>query len=72
MMKVRLLRNTVVGGKAHEAGEVVDASEADARLLFGLGKAVLFEEVERAVVEPVETAVAAPQRKRRRRKVMPK
>ena len=80
MPRIRITRNTVVGGKWVRAGEVVDASPADAALLIRLGKAEPVsppsvppasggEGVERAMAEPDEQAVAPPQRgKRTRRK----
>jgi len=39
-MKVKILRNTVAGGKNLYAGESCDLSAQDARILIGLGKAV--------------------------------
>lgn len=38
-MKLKIIRATVCGGKPVEVGEVVDASERDARTLIALGKA---------------------------------
>ena len=67
-MKIRITRNTVVSGKWAKAGEVIDASPADAALLIRLGKAVTYQQVERAVADPDEQAVAPPQRAKRTRR----
>lgn len=39
MKKIKLLKATVSGGKAHKLGAVIDASDADAHFLVGRGKA---------------------------------
>jgi len=38
-MKIKILRNTVCGGKPVFRGQTVDASEEDARLLVAMKKA---------------------------------
>ena len=60
-MKIRILRGTVAGGQAVEAGQVVEASDADARYLLAAGKA---EEI-LTVVCPMPKPVEAPKRKPR-------
>ena len=77
-MKIKLLRNTVCGGRVVLAGEVVDASDRDAQILITIRKAEAFvepspeaaapepsAEPEQAVIQAPETAVAKPQRARR-------
>jgi hypothetical protein len=39
-MKIKILRSTVCGGEAVEAGQIVEAGERDAVLLIALGKAI--------------------------------
>ena len=40
MVKIRIMRPTVCGGRPVEAGAVVEADERDASYLLALGKAV--------------------------------
>lgn len=51
-MKIKVLKSTVVGGQAVKAGQVVDASDADARYLLAVHKAELSSES--PAPEPVE------------------
>lgn len=60
-MKIRILRDTVVGGKAVKAGQVVEASEADSRYLLAAKKAEVVADAPAPQLEPVE----APKRKPR-------
>ena len=60
-MKIRILRDTVVGGEAVKAGTVVKASEADARYLLAVKKAEAVADAPAPEPEPVE----APKRKPR-------
>lgn len=39
-MLIQITRATVCGGEAREVGAIVDASDRDARVLIGMGKAV--------------------------------
>jgi hypothetical protein len=56
-MKIKILRNTVCGGSVVLAGTVVDASEADAKTLIGMGKAEAVKaKAETADKKPGETA----------------
>jgi hypothetical protein len=59
-MKIRILRDTVVGGQSVKAGDVVEASAADIRYLVAVKKA------ERATEpEPAPEPQEAPKRKPR-------
>lgn len=60
-MKIKVLKDTVAGGQAVKAGQVVDASDADARYLLAVGKA---EEMTTEVC-PMPEPVEAPKRKPR-------
>lgn len=62
-MKIRILRNTVAGGTSVKAGDVVEASEADARYLVAVQKAELV--TADAAPEPAAEPVEAPKRKPR-------
>lgn len=53
MADIRILRNTVCGGKWVKAGEEVVASDQDAHILVTMGKA------ERLAAAPAATAPAA-------------
>lgn len=59
-MKIQILKDTVAGGQLVRAGDVIEASAGDARLLIGMGKAVEASEPA-AAPEPTE----APKRKPR-------
>jgi hypothetical protein len=50
-MKIKILRTTVADSKFVKAGEVVEVSDADAKTLILLGKAVLADGI-MAHVEP--------------------
>jgi hypothetical protein len=50
-MQIEILRRTSIAGRPVLAGEVVDASDADARFLIGSGKA------QAAAVGPLPVAV---------------
>ncbi len=39
-MKIKIIKGTVCGGKNVKKDQVVDASETDAKILIGLGKAI--------------------------------
>ena len=39
IVKIKILRTTVCGGKPVEKGKVIDASDKDANYLIGIGKA---------------------------------
>lgn len=56
-MKITLTRNTLVAGVSYEEGDVVDASDHDAKFLIGIEKAVPFE-AKAKVIDP-EAAAAA-------------
>jgi hypothetical protein len=60
-MRIRIIRATVCGGVAVNVGEIVDASERDARVLLALNKA------ETAITEaaPVDAVEDAPKRRGR-------
>jgi hypothetical protein len=62
-MKIQILKDTMAGGQLVRAGDTITASDADGRLLVGMGKAVEVSEPAAPVVlpEPVE----APKRKPR-------
>lgn len=47
-MKIQIIRNTVCGGEAVSVGDVVNASDSDARILINSGKAVKCEEKSKA------------------------
>jgi hypothetical protein len=72
-MKIRILKTTVADGRFVKAGSVEDVSEADGKLLIGIGKAVPADEpVAATVVEPepvltVEDAAPVVAEKRRGR-----
>ena len=60
-MKILILKSTVVDGRIVAAGQTVDASDADARLLVRMGKATLVADVtEVEAPEVLDTAEAAP------------
>jgi hypothetical protein len=52
-MKIRILKTTVADGRFVKAGSVEDVSEADGKLLIGIGKAVPADEPVEAAAEPV-------------------
>lgn len=60
-MKIQVLKTTMVGGQLATAGEVVEASSSDARLLLGIGKAVAAT----VAAEPKDEPQVAPKRKPR-------
>jgi|LUMV01.1.fsa_nt_gb hypothetical protein len=51
-MKIKILKITRVKGSRVEVGDVVDASETDAQLLVGMGKAELTNDTVKKNVEP--------------------
>lgn len=61
-MKIQILRDTVAGGQAVKVGDVIEASDADARYLLAVGKA---EAVVEAPVTESEPEIEAPKRKPR-------
>ncbi len=52
-MKIKILKVTTVKGSRVEVGDVVDASETDAQLLVGLGKAEMTNSAVKKI-EPTE------------------
>jgi len=79
LTRLLILRDTVAGGRVVKAGDVIEASPADAAVLLRLGKAVPADDgVERAVDGPARRAVGAAQastrakapRKRKQRRKM--
>lgn len=73
LMKIKITRNTVAGGQPVNEGQVVDVSEADARTLIAMGKAIRYAEspaIETADAAPVavETADVKPPAKKARAK----
>ena len=52
-MKIKILKITRVKGSRVEVGDVVDASETDAQLLVGMGKAEMTGEAVKNI-EPTE------------------
>lgn len=40
-MRITILRQTSINGQPARVGDVIDASDADARILLGMGKAKL-------------------------------
>jgi hypothetical protein len=60
-MLIEVLRQTMLAGQVVRIGEVVEASPSDARLLIGIGKAIVTAKV---AVEPA----SKPQPPRRRTK----
>ena len=70
-MKIKMMRNTVVGGQDVSEGQLVEASEAEARYLIGIGKAVAVSESpsietgDAAAADAIETtdAVKSPRKK---------
>lgn len=63
-MKVRILKQTSIAGVPARVGDVVEVSEADARYLLGVGKAIAVTEEPAAEIEP-PTVEAPPKRKPR-------
>jgi hypothetical protein len=62
-MNILILKNTVADGRIVAAGQAVDVSDADARVLIRMGKAIATVAVETA---PAELA-ASPDDKRKGR-----
>jgi hypothetical protein len=64
-MKIEILKTTMAGGQLVRAGDTVEATLADARLLIGMGKAVEAPEPAAPVVipEPVEALKRKPRTK---------
>ena len=52
-MKIKILKVTTVKGQRVEVGNVIDASETDAQLLVGLGKAEITDSAVKNI-EPTE------------------
>jgi len=52
-MNILILKNTVADGRIVAAGQAVDASDADARVLIRMGKAIATVAAETAPAEPV-------------------
>ena len=51
-MKIKILKVTTVKGQRVEVGDVVEATETDAQLLVGMGKAELTNDTVKKNVEP--------------------
>jgi hypothetical protein len=67
-MKIKILKETSIYGVPARAGDVVDATQADASYLMQRGKAVLFvEPAKPVVIEP--SIVEAPAKRKPRTKV---
>ena len=49
MAKIKVTVPVLIGGKAYPVGEVVEVSDYEARLLIGVGRAVLNEEIGEAL-----------------------
>ncbi len=62
-MEIEILKTTMVGGQLVRAGAKVAATAADARLLIGIGKAVVASIAAEFAPEP--EPVVAPKRKPR-------
>jgi hypothetical protein len=60
MPKIKLLRNTVTEAGPGMAGDVVDASDKDARMLVSIGKAELLVEAKASAAAPSAEAPVAP------------
>lgn len=56
MMQVKITRTTIADGQVVRAGQVYDLTDADARLLLQLGKAVPAEPEQDPEPEPMTTA----------------
>lgn len=54
MALIKITRNTVCAGKAVNVGDIVNAADADCKVLIGLGKAVLASEKEAKSLEKPE------------------
>lgn len=60
-MRLKILRRTSIAGRPVLPGDVVDATDADARFLIGSGKAQLMaEELLPVAVEPEPTEARKP------------
>ena len=70
-MNILILKNTMADGRIVAAGQVVDVSDADARVLVRRGKAELAAEAIQApapaVLDTVEAAVVVAEDKRKGR-----
>ena len=56
-MRITILRQTSINGQPARVGDVIDASDADARILLGMGKAKLAPDLPL----PAQITPAAPQ-----------
>ena len=65
-MLIRVLRQTMLSGRVVKAGDVLEASPSDARLLIGIGKAVEVAAAPVKIEEPVEAPKPKSAPKRRR------
>lgn len=73
MPSIRILKNTVCGGKVVRTDQVVNASDADAKILIGAKKAVRAEAVEApAEQEVVSEKVQQTPEEPKKRKGRPK
>ncbi len=70
-MNILILKNTVADGRMVAAGQVVDVSESDARVLIRMGKASLSPEAAPVpapvVLDTVETVAVVAEDKRKGR-----
>lgn len=56
-MRIRILRQTSISGRPARVGDVIDASDSDARILLGMKKAELMPDPD---LLPIETKPAEP------------
>jgi hypothetical protein len=58
-MKIKIIKTTVANKQFVRAGEIIEVSEADAKLLIGINKAEAFSDEEAVVEEVADEEVAA-------------
>lgn len=51
-MRIRILRQTSISGRPARAGDVIDATPADARLLLAMGRAEMAPDPDPVVITP--------------------
>lgn len=66
MTSIRILKNTVCGGQVVRSGQIVEASDTDAKILIGSGKAEIAKASPQPVVEKEPEVTIEPKRKRGR------
>jgi hypothetical protein len=68
-MRILILRQTAINGQAVRPGDVVDADEADARILVLMRKAEPAQDLDPVIVpDPVTEPVAEPRKPRSRKR----